>query len=396
MKRLNINAFTLPKVISMSLQTLLLTLAVSACGGDSDTAEELVPEPIPEVPLPVDPTTTIDDEFGFWLTDLANNHILPSYENLERSSALLSEQSNAFCGNETDEELAILQQSWRTVMADWQIIQWLKIGPIDDNSNNFRVQRWPDANNIVTRDINNLLSTTEVVTEAFIAQQSVGAQGLPGLEQLLFASEQNNLLNAADKNKRCEVLLAITANVATISEEVNSQWQIAEGNYHLQLTSGTGDFSSKKDAVEELVTNLLEQIESIKDQKMQVPLTINSPGISTAIEHQLSGESLVSIQNNIVTLRTIYTAGSGHGFDDILINFLGQQNIATEMLAAIDNAINESNALAGDYETLLATDEGRAQIELTIEALALVRTILTADFVQAIDINIGFNSNDGD
>lgn len=396
MKRLNINAFTLPKVISMSLQTLLLTLAVSACGGGADTAEEPAPEPTPEIPLPVDPMTTIDDEFGFWLTDLANNHIIPSYENLESSSALLSEQSNAFCGNETAEELTILQQSWRTVMADWQTIQWLKIGPIDDNSNNFRIQRWPDANNIVTRDINNLLSTTEVVTEAFIAQQSVGAQGLPALEQLLFASEQNNLLNAVDKNKRCEVLLAITANVATISEEVNSQWQIAEGNYHLQLTSGTGDFSSKKDAVEELVTNLLEQIESIKDLKMQVPLAVNSPGIPTAIEHPLSGESLVSIQNNIATLRIIYTAGSGHGFDDILINFLAQQNIATEMLAAIDNAINESNALTGGYETLLATDEGRAQIELTIEALALVRTILTADFVQATDINIGFNSNDGD
>ena len=214
---------------------------------------------------------------------------------------------------------------------------------------------------------------------------------------LLFPEEnQDNLLNASDKDKRCQVLMAISANVATISAAVNSEWQVAGGNYHAQLTQGTGDFSSKKDAVEELVTNWLEQIERVKDEKMLVPLSVSSPGIPSIVEHVLSEGSVISIQRNIATFKVIYSAGNGHGFDDILIDHLSQQNIATEMLLAIDNAIASADVLTGRYETLLKTEEGRTQITATIDSLRAIRDVLTVDFVQATDINIGFNSNDGD
>ncbi|MCJ8296582.1 MAG: hypothetical protein MJK15_19485, partial [Colwellia sp.] len=72
------------------------------------------------------------------------------------------------------------------------------------------------------------------------------------------------------------------------------------------------------------------------------------------------------------------------------------QNIATEMLTAIDGAIVSANALTSNYETLLKTAEGRAEITATIDSLRAIRDVLTVDFVQATDINIGFNSNDGD
>jgi predicted lipoprotein len=385
---------TIKNKILTAFPALVLTGLLSACGGGSDGATDTTPDPV----TPTTPATTIDDEFGSWLVDLANNHVLPSYQSLQDTAALLRSQTITFCAqqSQSSNDLTSLQQSWRQVMASWQTIQWLKVGPIVDNNRNFRLHYWPDSKDSVGRGVSNLLATSETVTEAFIATQSVGSQGLPALEQLLFAANPESLLTASDQDKRCEVLTAISANVATISEDVNSEWQIADGNYHEQLTQGTGDFSSKKDAVEELVTNWLEQIERVKDEKMLVPLSINSPGIPDITEHVLSDESVTSIQKNIATFKVIYSAGDGHGFDNILIDHLSQQNIATEMSAAIDNAIVTANALVGSYETLLKTPEGRVQITASIDALRAVRDVLTVDFVQATDINIGFNSNDGD
>jgi predicted lipoprotein len=377
------------------LASLLLTVTLTACGGSDDTASEVTPDQV----TPTTPTNAIENEFGLWLIDLANNHVLPSYQHLQENALTLSSQSTDFCAKQsnTNDELVVLQQSWRKVMSSWQTIQWLKVGPILDDNRIFRLYYWPDSKNSVSRGVASLLASTEDVNEDFIAKQSVGSQGLPALEQLLFTEvSQDSLLSASDKNKRCEALTAISANVATISETVNNEWQVAGGNYFTQLTQGTGDFSSKKDAVEELVTNWLEHIERVKDEKMLVPLSVASPGIPTTAEHVLSDASVMSIQQNIATFNVIYSAGGGHGFDNILIDHLNQQNIATEMLATIEGAITASNTLNGSYETLLKTDDGRAKITATIDSLRAIRDVLTVDFVQATDINIGFNSNDGD
>ena len=53
------------------------------------------------------------------------------------------------------------------------------------------------------RGVSKILSTNEEVNEAYITKQSVGAQGLPALEELLYPSaSQDSLLIASDKEKR--------------------------------------------------------------------------------------------------------------------------------------------------------------------------------------------------
>jgi hypothetical protein len=79
-----------------------------------------------------------------------------------------------------------------------------------------------------------------------------------------------------------------------------------------------------------------------------------------------------------------------------LNDYLEQNSIANEMLAAIDASIEETTNLQGSYDELLKTAEGRATIDANINAIRAIRDILTVDFVQATDINIGFNANDGD
>lgn len=378
------------------LPIIALVTGLVACGGGGSESTPTTPA---QPTTPTQPTSTIEDEFGQWLTDLSTNVILPNYSALETSTGELVSASETFCtlSNPDTPDLSTLKQAWRDVNLDWQAIQWLKVGPIVEQSRAFRMQFWPDSNDAVSRGVENLLLEQQQLSAEIVAGENVGAQGIPALEILLFnTASSESLLTASNKEKRCQAVVAISQNMKNIAYEVHQGWLATSGNYVESLIQGTGDFTGKKDAVEELVTNWLEQIERVKDEKMLEPIGINSPGIPSLIEFTLSEASLSSIHINANSFIEIYTANGGHGFDDILNGFLEQPAIATQMTEKLTAAKDAMDGLAGDYPALLSSEEGRAEIIDAIQKVREVRDLLTADFVQATDINIGFNSNDGD
>ena len=89
----------------------------------------------------------------------------------------------------------------------------------------------------------------------------------------------------------------------------------------------------------------------------------------------------------------------GLGYDSILIDILEQDQIAQDMQSAIDTAQDSVAALSADFDSLeqaLSSDAGRAQVNVIIEDLRVIRDFISIEFIQALDISIGFNSNDGD
>jgi len=371
-----------------------LALAVTGCGGGSGGGEKQ-----PTTVVPTTPSGTLDDQFTLWLTDLSNKVILPNYQTLDDKAKQFSSDSLAFChlDNAKSSDLTELKEAWQELNLAWQSIQWLKIGPILEHNRNFRIQLWPDSRGYVARDVDNFLLTQSTLDVDTVSKSSVSGQGIPAIEYLLYPdSNQDSLLNATNKSKRCEVMMAISENLTTISAEVLEAWLANGGNYIAQVIGGTGEFTSIKDAVEEIVTNWLEQVERVKDEKMLAPLASNAPGLPSIAEFHLSEQSLVSIQANVKSFQQIYTAGDGHGFEKILTEFLGQPAIATQMSDRIASAVTATESLTGLYTELLTSDDGRVIIDNNIQKLREVRDILSIDFIQATDINIGFNSNDGD
>lgn len=202
------------------LSAIALSIAIASCGGGggSDTPTK------PTTPTtPTQPTTTIDEQFGLWLTDLANNIVIPQYQAMETSADTLVSQSQTFCAlsSPSASDLDALKAAWADFNQTWQYIQWLKVGPILEGSRLFRVQFWPDANNAVGRGIDNLLILQETITSEIVASQNVGAQGIPALEKLLFSdTAETSMLSASNAEKRCEAVVAISQNLKNISSTV--------------------------------------------------------------------------------------------------------------------------------------------------------------------------------
>jgi predicted lipoprotein len=378
------------------------SFALVACGGGGDNTTT----PVVIDPVVVEPTPTADDlnaEFRLYLTDLADNHIIPGYADLQSKTQALQTQSSTFCttSSPNDTDLRSFQQSWVDTNQAWQTIQWLNLGPVLEQTRSLRIQFWEPGTDAVNDGVEALLLRQgETIDADLISGVNVGAQGIPALEYLLYPQNDNNsLIKASNKEKRCEVATAITDNLFNMASDIHTQWQATGGNYRETLISGSNEFTSVQDAVEELVTLWLEHINIVKDDKILAALGNTSPGIAQNAEHYLSDESLASMTINAATFLSIYTAGDGQGFDDILTTTLGQQMIASQVNIDISVAINRIEVITQTLNTYSAaiTDEGgRDQLTELVEELNTIRDVLTIEFIQALDISTGFNATDGD
>jgi predicted lipoprotein len=377
-----------------------LSVALTACGGGGDNSFE----PVVTVPVVVNPapTITLDDQFTLYLTDLTDRHIIPSYAAMQTEAQALKDSTNVFCAlpSPTSAELVTLQQNWQRFNGAWQQIQWLKVGAIVENDRLLRIQLWPDQNDAVSRGVDDLIAEQFVITAEYVSGENLGAQGIPALEYLLFPeASSNSLLTAVDRQKRCEVSSAIAQNLLNMSMDIIADWQAAGGNYRAEFVGGTGDFTSVKNTVEELTTNWLQHIEIVEDTKLNEVLGDISPGNARDAEHYLSDKSLTSIGINIRRFLSIYTNDDGLGFDSILLDFLEQQTINEEIttsLTTIEAQIEQINQDFDSYKAMLADAAGREALTDLVAEMRVLIDLIDVTFTQALDLNLGFNSSDGD
>lgn len=384
----------------------ILSVALTACGGGGGDSTAPVVTPVVANPVP---TMTLDSQFALYLTDLTDKHIIPSYAAMQTEAKILKDSTDVFCGrlsssvspsSLSDADLVSLQQDWLRFNGAWQQIQWLKVGAVVENDRLLRIQLWPDENDAVSRGVNDLIAEQFVITAQNVSGVNLGAQGIPALEYLLFPEASNDsLLVAADKQKRCEISSAIAQNLLDMSTDIATDWQAAGGNYRAEFIGGTGDFTSVKNTVEELTTNWLQHIEIVEDTKLNEVLGDSSPGKSRDAEHYLSDTSLTSISINIQGFLSIYTNDDGLGFDSILADFLEQQTINEELtisLTAVVTQIEQINQNFDSYETMLADAAGREALTSLVAEMRVLIDLIDITFTQALDLNLGFNSSDGD
>lgn len=391
------NTLTFKSLTKVAIATSL-SLALAACGGGGDSSTPMEP---PVVVDPV-PTGTLEDQFALYLAALTDGHIIPRYTAMQVEAQALKESTDVFCAlpSATSADLVALQQNWQGVNDVWQQIQWLKVGAMVENDRLLRMQLWPDDNDAVGRGVTDLVAEQFVVTAEYVSSQNLGAQGIPALEYLLFPEiASDSLLTANDREKRCEVSSAIAQNVLNMSAAIATDWQTTGGNYRAEFVGGTGDFTSIQNVVEELTTNWLQHIEIVEDTKLNEVIGDIAPGNVRTAEHYLSDTSLISIGNNIQSFLSIYTNDEGLGFDAILLDFLEQVSINDEITTSLTDIVMQIEQINQDfdsYEIMLADTEGREALTNLVTEMRVLIDLIDTSFTQALDLNLGFNSTDGD
>lgn len=257
----------------------------------------------------------------------------------------------------------------------WMAIAHLYLGPSEDEGRALAIHFWPDPKGLGLKAQRALLaSDPATLTPDAMAQQSVAARGLSGLERLLYPAE-------ALSTDPCPLIKATADDLARMADEMDTEW----GPYgDLLLTAGqpgNTSYLSQAEATQTLFTQLATGLEFLADRRIGRPLgTFDTPRPELA-EARASGRSMRNLTLSLQALRDLAV----HLHPD-----------SPKTLAAFDHALGLASALGDAGFDTLSDPQGRLKLEILQQSVHATRDTAIAELAPALGVSLGFNSQDGD
>lgn len=328
---------------------------------------------------------TQDEDWTAINLQVTDELVIPSYQNLAASSLELVSATENFCAAFSAENLNSLQTAFHQTMSNWQAIQHVQFGPITYFNWNFRLQYWPDERGTSARQLSALIASQDesVLSTDMFARQSVGVQGLPALERILFEDQAvNNFMN---DSFLCLLSTTIARNINEISSGVTQRW-LDEYRAIVLDPVASGFYENAEDLSIDFLKALQEAIAKIRDLKL-APVMGDSFATSRIrdAESWRSERSLANIKIDLLALESLFTAYSAAFHEADTAAVLAAFADLTTSLAAMPDSIASALADEGQYEQLQTV---HAQVDALHEALEMA--------LKNTDLYLGFNSLDGD
>lgn len=330
-----------------------------------------------------------------FLQQVAEQQILPGYQAFASSTQNLANSLDLYCSenqqDQENEQLDHVKQQWRHTMDSWQTIQAIQFGPIQENNLGWELQFWPDKKNLIAKKNKDLLLEENELTDERLQKASVVVRGIPSLEFLLFDPKA---LSYGNPERRCDLMQGVAKHLVEVTHKLHQQWH----SEHAQLLMNPGAenplYPENKQAIAVVLDSFLSSVEVIKDRKLGQALGLKARTQRTnpyLLESWRSQHSLENIRHNIGAVKSLLETG---GFSAYL-NSQGQQALndkITQALAAIYADLHKT-----DQTLFKSLSEGDTeQWQALVEKLAPLIQLLKHDLPAALNIQLGFNNNDGD
>jgi predicted lipoprotein len=381
----------------MKYSILLLTaLLITSCGGGGGGSSSSAPAPAPTptpTPTPTSPLgdvgTPVEEQRAL-ATAFVENTIGPGYIAFASSAAALSTAADGFCANSATGDLAALRSQWRATMSSWQSIELVRAGASENSNRRFRIQFFPDLNNAVQTNSDQVLASSAAITETTIANTPVGAQGLPAIEYVLF--ELDGFGDATAGPRRCEFIQAVAENIETMSIELRADWATG-GTSRNDLLNATGEFTDADGVLVAVLESFAQEAEEMADRKLKDAFT--SADI-TQLESFRSRTSKANLINNLQSLQQMFDDGDSttYGLRDLIDRSLTISSVGDQLSDQLVTLDTQLRMLAPELEDIVAGNAA-GDLEVISDALQTVAD-LTIDVAVAAGVNLGFNNRDGD
>lgn len=325
---------------------------------------------------------------------LAREVVIPRTETFAATAREQSERWRAFCTSPRPAGLPQLEAAFQASADSWSGLELVRFGPIADDLRFERVAHWPERSNAVGKAVAGLLAGTDELGPERLGRASVAGQGLSALERLLYgdvpdgreAARRALLERSAAGRRRCALGLAISASLARIGQDTVAGWT-GPGALLARLTESGPD--EAREALTRLVTDHLAALHAIAEAKLGAVLGRNPDGARPlAAEGWRSGRSTRAIRLNLEAAARFSRTALAHDRDAL-----------DSVLAGLETPLSVAAELAAGSASLgeLAADPARrSQVVLLRDAATSARELSGPAFVKALDITLGFNSQDGD
>ncbi len=295
------------------------------------------------------------------------DHARPGYAAFDDAVARLADVES--CDPEA------LRPAFQAAYDAWMAVEHLHLGPAEENGRALSILFWPDPKGLGAKAQTALLTgDPESLTIESMAEQSVAARGLAGLERLLYPAKPL----AADP---CPLIRITIDDLARQAEVLSAEW----GPFGEELLSagqaGNDRFLKPEEATQLLFTQLATGLEFVADRRIGRPLgTFDKPRPDLA-EGQASGRALANITLSLKALRGLAASLSPD---------------SSKTLAAFDHAISLSETLDDPLLDHITDPQAWLHLEILQQAIHATRDTAIAELGPALGVELGFNSQDGD
>jgi len=295
----------------------------------------------------------VEVNYNEQLSNIGNNIIVKTYEDLKDKSALLKQATLLLETTPTAANLTAAKNAWIASRSPWEQSEGFLFGPVDQQGIDPGIDSWPV--NVI--DLNNVLASPNALTEAYIANQEGTLKGFHTIEFLLWGANGNK--QVADFTAReFEYLKSCSANLATDTNRLYNLWSLNGDKFVLNLiNAGNGSpvYISQKSAFVELTNKIIGIADEVANGKINDPFSQNDV---TLEESSFSANSKTDFTDNIKSIKNIYLGtyesnGNGKGISSIV----GTKNatIDSKIKTQIDEAILAIQSISGTFTSAVSS-----------------------------------------
>jgi len=326
-------------------------------------------------------------------------HIRPSYRRLLDAAQSLDAALSARCGGGASAR-APVEQAFDAMVTAWGRAEHIGFGPVTVDQRLERIMFWPDRRGIAGRQVEKALKerSSDVLDPALLAKKSVGMQGLPALEMVLFGPESESTTDNENVQFRCGFAKAIAVNLKTMVQAIDAEWSSPDGFAASWLSPGPSNAHFLKPVETTIVLAKAFDLglEKLRDQRIGGPLALNPQRRKIAPAFGRSGRSVRLIAANIGGLRDLYVEG---GIERALVDAKSDNPAGTAALAKLV-AQELATARQTAVEVIELKDPFARASAGRIIALGFplknARSTAASLLAAVTDLPLGFNASDGD
>ena len=311
-----------------------------------------------------------------YLTHVANEIVIPAYADAAKQSDLLHDLAQKHCQQApvSGDELQALRDQWLVLAQAWASAEMVNFGPATASMSNLYINYYPDERGLVHSGVADLIAANPKVTAEQLANESAVVQGVPGLEEVLYA---NDSLDAG----QCAYVISASSALSTRLKAIEKNWQ--QNATKLLAIDKTAESDQ---GLNQWINSLLSLVETMKSNAVDQPLGLSGKA-KGHLPAATAEQSRAIINAKLATLNKAMT-------DPVLTAILGS-NSENNVADNLSTALADTTTLLAQMPEDLATADKATQQEL-YDHLTNVTRLIKRQLIPALGLRVGFNSNDGD
>ena len=311
-----------------------------------------------------------------YLTHVANEIVIPAYADAAKQSDLLHDLAQKHCQQApvSGDELQALRDQWLVLAQAWASAEMVNFGPATASMSNLYINYYPDERGLVHSGVADLIAANPKLTAEQLANESAVVQGVPGLEEVLYA---NDSLDAG----QCAYVISASSALSTRLKAIEKNWQ--QNATKLLAIDKTAESDQ---GLNQWINSLLSLVETMKSNAIDQPLGLSGKA-KGHLPAATAEQSRAIINAKLATLNKAMT-------DPVLTAILGS-NSENNVADNLSTALADTTTLLAQMPEDLATADKATQQKL-YDHLTSVTRLIKRQLIPALGLRVGFNSNDGD